>query len=128
MIMNSIEKENVKLRLDGLKDRVNQFSSGKELYHRIEEDEEFCKEINFLSHTLLNEQLGSCPACRLDACVRLCKLTKKRVNEILSLRYRIKEGCVLYLEGKPITNYNLTNKIAVELLKDKNNDQWIELK
>lgn len=112
-------------KLKVLQDTKVQFHNGSELFSFIKEHPEFVDLIRELSKVFLEQQLGFCESCIMDAYIRLVKFDSEAAREKVECQFRLLENALIYLDGKPITNYNLTNEKAINYLKiNPDGKQW----
>ena len=112
-------------------------------YHQIRNDDLLLRELGRVYFSIFNEKLVlSCNNCIDDALWRIKHFLKHNKNKKTKIMeeqlFKLKEGLVLYVRTwhKHITNSNLTNQVAIDLLKlnnrninnfEKYPDNWKEL-
>lgn len=102
--------------LISLKEKSGQFQTGSALYFYIKDNSEIRNILFELSRSLLEIKLGSCDSCYMDAYIKLAKMDMDSAINKLNCEYKLKDGVLLHLNGKPISKYNLTNELAKEYL------------
>lgn len=100
-----------------------EFENGSALYFHIQEHQEFREKLQALSMYFLERKLSNCITCYMDCFFQLCKLDLDFAKKKMDCKFRLKEGHLIYLNGNPITNYNLDNEKAVEYLKKHPEDK-----
>ncbi len=118
------EQRRIKADLEAVLEEARKFTSVDSLYAHIQNNPDYRKSLVSLSKRFLDLQLSGCISCYIDALSRLARLDNKFINAKLRLTHRLREGTILYLDGMPVTNYNLTNEKAKRLLEDPENAQW----
>lgn len=98
------------------------FKTGSEVYYYQQKHQEFHNMIYELARFFLDKRLGGCPSCYVDAYVQLARLDLEKAKERCNRVFRLADGQLIYLNGNPISNVNLTNENAIEYLKAHPNE------
>lgn len=99
------------------------FKNGSDLYFYIQDNKDFRDKIYNLSLFFLERRLGSCDSCYMDSYIQLYKMDLDFAKNKVECKFKLADEQLIYLEGKPITNYNLDNDKAIRYLKEHPEDK-----
>lgn len=106
-------------RLEALQQDTG-FPTARELYVRLETDEELRNEIRYLTKTFIKQEIGNCSSCLIDSYVLLKKLDIKKAMQQETSKFALKAGVVLS-QGAPqdkwMTSQNCNDELAIYWIK-----------